>query len=302
MGLTLGPVLFHWNGARLADFYGRIADEAPVDRVCIGEVVCSKRLPSVIDSLAQAIERLERGGKEVILSTLSLVTLESERNRVADLVRDAAMPVEVNDISSVPAVQGRGFAVGPFVNIYNESTLAYFARRGATRVCLPPELPLSSVAVLARAGAPLGVACEVFGFGRVPLAMSGRCYHARLHGTRKDACQFVCEQDADGRPVDTLDGQPFLAVNGVMTMSQSCVNLIEDIPAIAGAGVDSIRLSPQTCDMVRVAQIYRAVIDGEREAAEARHDLAALIPFAPFANGFLHGTRGVAYVGPAKAG
>ena len=41
-GLTLGPVLFNWSPDRLRDFYARIADEAEVDRVHLGEVVCGK--------------------------------------------------------------------------------------------------------------------------------------------------------------------------------------------------------------------------------------------------------------------
>ncbi|HUI94161.1 MAG TPA: U32 family peptidase, partial [Xanthobacteraceae bacterium] len=38
LALTLGPVLFNWPADRWRDFYVRIADEAPVDRVCVGEV------------------------------------------------------------------------------------------------------------------------------------------------------------------------------------------------------------------------------------------------------------------------
>ena len=30
IGLTLGPLYFNWPARRLADFYARIADEAPV--------------------------------------------------------------------------------------------------------------------------------------------------------------------------------------------------------------------------------------------------------------------------------
>jgi collagenase-like PrtC family protease len=45
MRLTLGPLLFNWPAERWRDFYARIADEAPVDRVVLGEVVCSKRQP-----------------------------------------------------------------------------------------------------------------------------------------------------------------------------------------------------------------------------------------------------------------
>ena len=43
--LTLGPIPFHWEADRKLDFYARIADEAPVDTVYLGEVVCSKRSP-----------------------------------------------------------------------------------------------------------------------------------------------------------------------------------------------------------------------------------------------------------------
>jgi len=296
MAISLGPVLFHWPGGRLEDFYARIADEAPVDRVFIGEVVCSKRLPRVAESLARAVARLQRGGKEVILSTLALFTRDGERRSLSGLIDETSLALEVNDISALDAVRGRAFTIGPFVNVYNESTLAFLAQSGARRFCLPPELPLRSIAILARAAAMRGLGAEVIGFGRLPLALSGRCYHARLHGTRKDACQFVCETDPDGRAVTTLDGTPFLAVNGVMTMSHGAMSAIEDLPAIAAAGVDSIRLSPQSCDMAGVATTFRAVLDGAREAEWGRRRLEDLLPFARFANGFLHGAPGIAHI------
>ena len=53
------------------------------------------------------------------------------------------------------------------------------------------------------------LATEVFAFGKVPLAMSARCYHARAHKLTKDNCRFVCEKDPDGMPVKTLDGAGF---------------------------------------------------------------------------------------------
>jgi collagenase-like PrtC family protease len=39
----------------------------------------------------------------------------------------------------------RPAARGPFINVYNEASAAFHARLGAKRICLPPELPLSSV-------------------------------------------------------------------------------------------------------------------------------------------------------------
>jgi len=40
---SLGPCLFNWKPEKLRDFYFRIADEADVDCVHLGEVVCFKR-------------------------------------------------------------------------------------------------------------------------------------------------------------------------------------------------------------------------------------------------------------------
>jgi hypothetical protein len=43
--LTLGPNLFNWAPDKWRDFYFRIADEAPVSVVYLGETICSKRAP-----------------------------------------------------------------------------------------------------------------------------------------------------------------------------------------------------------------------------------------------------------------
>src|SRR3546814_1829516 len=173
--LTLGPLLFNWSADRWADFYARIADEAPVDRVCLGEVVCSKRLPFYAERLPEAVERLQRGGKTVVLSSLALVTLPRERQLSADLVVEGSVEIEVNDLTVLAYLEpGQTFTVGPLVNVYNEGTLGFLAGRGARQVCLPPELPLDSIATLAAAAAPLGTMVEVWAFGRVPLAISGR--------------------------------------------------------------------------------------------------------------------------------
>ena len=84
MRLTLGPVLFNWAPEAWRDFHFRIADEAPVDRVIIGEVVCSKRSPFFAEHLPEVAERLAVAGKEVVFASLALVTLERERRAIAE--------------------------------------------------------------------------------------------------------------------------------------------------------------------------------------------------------------------------
>lgn len=299
--ITLGPLLFNWTAERWSDFYARIADEAPVDRVCLGEVVCSKRLPFFIDRLPDAIERLQRAGKQVILSSLALVTLKRERRLCADLAASGGLEIEVNDLTMLAHLpRGRPFTVGPLINVYNEATLAYLAQRGATRACLPPELPLPSIETLAGAAASCGIEAEVWAFGRVPLAISGRCYHARLHGLAKDNCQFVCGEDPDGLKVETLDGEDFLAINGVQTLSFAHCNLLSDLALLQAAGVTSFRLSPHSADMVAIAELFRQTLDGTLDGAEAVERLAAMLPGARFANGFLAGASGADFA-PAQS-
>jgi collagenase-like PrtC family protease len=241
----------------------------------------------------EVVERLTAAGKEVLLSSLALITLERERRQTASLMRDGDLLVEANDVTGLIHLAGRPHAVGPYVNVYNEATLAWLVRNGARLVCLPPELPAASIAALARACPDVDL--EVWSFGRVPLAISARCYHARLHKLTKDNCQFVCGQDPDGLPADTLDGQAFLSVNGVQTLSSTYANLIGSLAELASMGVAACRLSPQACDMVAVVNAFRRVADGALDPAEGQRTLAQICDGISFSNGFLSGDAGVRY-------
>ena len=285
--LTLGPVLFNWPVQRWVDFYARIADEAPVDRVCLGEVVCSKRQPFKDEVILDTVDRLERGGKEVVYSTLALPTTKREVRAIGEMI-EAGYLIEANDIATVQLLNSRHHVIGPFLNVYNEATLALHRKLGATRVCLPPELPLDSIRLIAAGND----AVEVFAFGRAPLALSARCYHARAHGVAKDACQFVCERDADGLDVLTIDGKPFLAVNGVQTLGYVVTAATREIAALREAGVVSLRLSPQSCDMVKVATIFRDLADGHTTQEEATDALSVITLPGPLSDGFLRGLPG----------
>ncbi|MFQ5636255.1 MAG: U32 family peptidase, partial [Gammaproteobacteria bacterium] len=223
--LTLGPILFHWPAETKRDFYARIADEAPVDTVYLGEVICSKRAPFFDPYIEEAAERLERGGKNVVFSSLAEVMLTRERRTVEDLAEVSDREIEVNNGAALWYLTGRPHRIGQYFNVYNEETMRHLANHGATHFCLPSELPGDTVAKLAEAAASLGTPVEVQVFGRAALALSARCYHARAHGRHKDNCQFICESDPDGMPLNTLDGESFLAINGIQTLSHTYVNL-----------------------------------------------------------------------------
>jgi collagenase-like PrtC family protease len=297
--LTIGPILFNWEPDIWRDFYFRIADEAAVDAVAVGEVVCSKRMPFFDDHLPAVLERLTAAGKEVLVSSLALVTLERERRRTEELAHAHEWLVEANDISCIAHLAGRPHVIGPFVNVYNEGTAQWFAAQGARRICLPPELPLESIAAIAAATPRAEI--EVFAFGRAPLASSARCYHARLHKLAKDNCRFVCAADPDGLPVDTLDDERFLVVNGVQTLAYACTNLITDLDDLARAGVASLRLSPQQCDMVAVIRTFRDVLDGRTLPEQGLRELAAIYPNIPTTNNFLRARAHTEHAGQGGA-
>lgn len=287
--LTLGPVLFLWEPAKWRDFYYRIADEADVDTVVVGEVVCSKRLHFHESLMADVTARLHAGGKLVRHVSLALITQQRELRSLHALA-EGAIPVEVGDLTGHAALLGVPHAIGPLVNVYNAPTAKLLAKQGATTICLPPELPWTSMQAIV--GAVPEVDFEVFAFGRVPLAISARCAHARIKGNTKDNCRFVCGEEPDGLEVDTLDGQSFLALNGVQTMSSTVQNLVAKADAMQAAGIASLRLSPQVCDMVEVANGFRSVLMGKAGPDEVLVRLRAEMTRVAFSNGFFHGAPG----------
>ncbi len=287
--LALGPCLFNWPAERMADFYARIADEAAVERVHVGEVVCGKRMPFTDPIWADVIERLTDAGKTVVYSALAQPSSKRERNALT-LQAAYDLPIEINDMSMLPARAGRPFTAGPFLNCYNEASLTFLAARGATDWCPPVELPLSSIRKIAALVPEVGI--ELFAFGRLPLALSSRCYHARSHGLSKDSCQFVCDQDPDGMAVTTVDGQRFLAANGIQTLSDSYMVAALAPDHLRSLGISRLRLSPHSTDMVRVARLFRQCLDRAiaPDELEARLEETGLP--APICNAYLNGDAG----------
>jgi collagenase-like PrtC family protease len=289
--LSLGPLLFNWPASRVEAFYAGIAETSCIDRVHLGEVVCGKRAPLLAETLARSAEGLVAAGKTVVWSSMSLPTNPRERRAGRTL---AALDdlVEINDISALAdRAPGAPFVAGPLLNVYNEGAARELMARGCVRLCANVELPLTSIASLARACPTLEL--EVFAFGRLPLALSGRCHHARAHGRHRDACQYVCDQDPDGMAVRTLDGQAFLAVNGVQTLSHG-VQVVDLEPAVLReAGVQALRLSPHSCDMTAVAAAFRRFADGETDAAELRAAVRETSPPGALVSGYLRGGAGL---------
>jgi collagenase-like PrtC family protease len=201
--------------------------------------------------------------------------------------------IEANDVACLQALDGKPHVIGPFINVFNESTRNFFIRNKAKRIVLPVEIPATSIKIVA---AKSNAETEVMVFGRLPLSVAMRCYHARAYGLNKDTCQFVCGKSPDGLLIDTLDMQPILTVNGTQTLSHGYGVLLNELGDLQIMGVTHFRLSPQDIDMVEVAKIYRATLDKKCSTKEAFAKLKKLTGKVPYVNGFYHGHEGLTWV------
>lgn len=289
MNLSLGPLLYYWSRDDVLAFYDE-AKHWPVARVYLGESVCSRRhLLRLPDWLALA-EQLAAAGKEVVLSTQTLVESESDLKTLRRLVSDGRFLVEANEWGAVRLLSGAGasFVAGSTLNVYNPETLGVLAELGARRWLPPVEMSRATLASLLEQ-VPDGMETEVFAYGRLPLAYSARCFTARHYNLPKDDCQFRCLDHPDGLALATREDEPFLTLNGIQTQSAGVYTLIGELPALRDLGVVSLRLSPQSRHMERVIDAFRAALAGEARAAEK---LARVMP-GPAVDGYWHGQAGL---------
>ena len=280
MKLSVGPLLYYWERAEVFAFYRALAS-APVDSVYLGEVVCSKRRALRQTDWAAIARDLAAAGKEVIFSTLALMEAESE---LAALGRIAtgSVTIEANDMAAVQLAGGHPFVAGPHLNVYNGQTLRLLGALGARRWVAPLELDTSALAELL-VERPDGMECEVFAYGRMPLAFSARCFSARVRRRNKDECSFVCGEDRDGLTVYTREHEPLFALNGVQTQSAQVCNLIDRMQELESAGVDILRLSPQSDAAVSFAQVIDAF------ARAGRGETTAACPPSALPGGYCSG-------------
>lgn len=293
MKLSIGPIQYFWERERVFEFYQQAAISA-ADIIYLGEVICSKRRLLKPEDWFAIGRELKQDGKEVILSSLTLLEAASEMSSLKKLCQNDEFMVEANDISAVQLLAGAGkhFITGPSVNIYNTRTLSLLAGKGLKRWVLPVELGLDTLKDL-QAERPTGVETEVFALGRLPLAYSARCYTARSHNLPKDDCQFKCIEYPDGSLLKTREDQEFLILNGIQTQSALTHQVLDQLPELEKLGVDVLRISPQNEHSMQIIEIFNAGRNGA-ELEPLVNELLGLLPIGA-CNGYMTQQAGMQF-------
>jgi len=294
--LSLGPVLYFWTREKVFSFYEGIA-KSPVDIVYLGETVCSKRRQLKTQDWLELAQMLQQAGKEVVLSTMTLLEADSELKLLQRICENPDYIVEANDMSGVQllskrfAAEGTGFVTGPAINIYNSRTLSVMADSGLKRWVLPFELSRETFLSL-HENRPQNVESEIFVYGRLPLAYSARCFTARAHNLTKDDCQFRCLDDENGLLMKTREDESFLILNGIQTQSAKTSNLIAEIGDFKKLGVDVLRISPQSHHTEQIIQLFHDCIHGQQSIQDAGLALHKWL-LTGGCDGYWHGQAGM---------
>jgi O2-independent ubiquinone biosynthesis protein UbiV len=294
MKISVAAVPYFWSKEDYQNFYHKLA-QSKVDIVYLGETICSKRRSMKLEDWLEVAEMLTEAGKEVVLSTLTLLEADSELKSLTKIAEQKAYLIEANDTAAIQVASRseNSFVTGSPINLYNNRSLTLYKNLGMKRWNVPVELGKEDLLPMISFAKELEVEIEYQVFGRMQLASSARCFTARHHQLAKDDCQFKCLEDEQGILVKTQEGDSFAQINGIQTQSAKLTSLLSQWKELESAGVDILRIVPvSAADTLKVVNELCQMVCSNSSTFDH-------MPFNDcyeFCNGYWYQIEGMKYV------
>ncbi|MCC8122265.1 MAG: U32 family peptidase [Oscillospiraceae bacterium] len=187
-------------------------------------------------------------------------------------------------------------------SVVNHLTAAAWHDLGATRVVLARELSLAEIAEI-RAKTPPALELEAFVHGAMCVSYSGRCLLSN-YMTGRDANRGACAQPCRYKYALVEEKRPgeYFPIgedaDGAYILNSRDMCMIDHIPALLAAGVDSLKIEGRAKSAYYAAVVtgaYRHALDAAQSGkplARQWRDEVEKVSHRPYATGFYFGEPG----------
>ncbi len=163
-------------------------------------------------------------------------------------------------------------------NVTNAEAVKFWEGLGARRIILARELSIDEIREIRQS---TGVELEVFVHGSICISYSGRCYISSFLASRSantgectNSCRWnytLMEEKRQGEYLPVFEDE-----RGTYLMSSRDLCMIEHLPLLAEAGIDSFKIEGRMKGVNYVAGVvktYREAVDaiGKKETPELHH-------------------------------
>ena len=232
------------------------------------------------DEMAEAVELAHANGRRVYV-TVNIMPRTNEYTALVNYIDELAGigvdAVIVSDIGVLELVRGRApkmeIHISTQASAVSAASCTAWHRLGAKRVVLARELTLDEIHDI-RANTPSSLELEAFIHGSMCISYSGRCLLSNYF-TGRDANRGNCSQPCrwnytvkhfeiteEKRPNTRIPVEEH--VDGTFVMSSRDMCMIEHVPELIDAGIDSFKIEGRVKSAYYVAvtaNAYRIAID-----------------------------------------
>ena len=260
-----------------------------------------------LDDLPRACDLVQQYGRRLYLALNAFLHPgdEDDFRRLLKILRPlpvaAYIVADPGALALVRAVDpGRELHLSTQANVTGAAAAKFWQAQGVKRLNLARELTLEEVAAIR---AQTDIELEVFAHGALCVAYSGRCLLSAAMAGRsanRGECAHPCRWNY-ALQEETRPGETFAIEedrHGTYLFNSRDLCLVEHIPALAAAGVNSLKIEGRMKSRYYVAavtRVYRAALDAWRhDPAGWRVDPLwlrelATVSHRPYGTGFLFG-------------